>query len=39
MTGALIGVGGAYALFTYGDVAKLTNGIFVLLEVACLPRR
>ena len=33
MAGALIGVGGAYALFTYGDVAKLTNGIFVLLEV------
>ena len=33
MAGALIGVGGAYALFTYGDVAKMTNGIFVQLEV------
>jgi ABC-type antimicrobial peptide transport system permease subunit len=33
MAGALIGVGGAYALFTYGDVAKMTNGIFVMLEV------
>jgi len=33
MAGALIGVGGAYFLFTYGDVAKMTNGIFVMLEV------
>lgn len=33
MAGALIGVGGAYLLFTYGDVAKMTNGIFVMLEV------
>jgi putative ABC transport system permease protein len=33
MAGAVIGVGGAYALFTYGDVAKMTNGIFVMLEV------
>jgi putative ABC transport system permease protein len=33
MAGAGIGVGGAYLLFTYGDVAKLTNGIFVMLEV------
>ncbi len=33
MAGAVIGVGGAYALFTYGDVAKMTNGIFVSLEV------
>jgi len=33
MAGALIGIGGAYALFTYGDVARMTNGIFVLLEV------
>ncbi len=33
MAGALFGVGGAYLLFTYGDVAKMTNGIFVMLEV------
>ncbi len=33
MVGALIGVGGAYLLFTHGDVAKMTNGIFVMLEV------
>ena len=33
MAGAVVGVGGAYLLFTHGDVAKLTNGIFVILEV------
>lgn len=33
MAGAVIGVGGAYLLFSYGDVAKMTNGIFVMLEV------
>lgn len=33
MAGALIGVGGAYCLFTYGDVAKLTNGLFPYFEV------
>ena len=33
MAGAFLGVGGAYLLFTYGDVAKMTNGIFVMLEV------
>ena len=31
--GALIGVGGAYVLFTYGDVGKMTNGIFPSFEV------
>ena len=31
--GALIGVGGAYCLFTYGDVSKLTNGLFPMFEV------
>jgi len=31
--GALLGVGGAYALFTYGDVPKMTNGIFPSFEV------
>jgi len=31
--GALIGVGGAYVLFTYGDVGKMTNGYFPSLEV------
>jgi putative ABC transport system permease protein len=33
MAGALIGVGGAYFLFTYGDVAKMTNGLFPYFEV------
>jgi putative ABC transport system permease protein len=33
MAGALLGIGGAYALFTYGSVPKMTNGIFVVLEV------
>lgn len=33
MAGALLGVGGAYCLFTYGDVAKLTNGLFPYFEV------
>jgi putative ABC transport system permease protein len=31
--GALIGVGGAYCLFTYGDVGKMTNGMFPYFEV------
>src|SRR6185437_3881954 len=31
--GALLGVGGAYVLFTYGDVGKMTNGIFPSFEV------
>jgi len=31
--GALIGVGGAYFLFTYGDVGKMTNGMFPSFEV------
>lgn len=33
MVGALIGVGGAYALFTFGDVSKLTAGMFPSFEV------
>ena len=33
MAGALVGVGGAYCLFTFGDVAKLTNGMFPSFEV------
>jgi putative ABC transport system permease protein len=33
MAGAVLGVGGAYALFTYGDVAWLTHGVFQFLEV------
>jgi putative ABC transport system permease protein len=33
MAGALVGVGGAFALFTYGDVSKLTNGLFPFFEV------
>jgi putative ABC transport system permease protein len=31
--GALLGVGGAYFLFTYGNVAKMTNGMFPSFEV------
>ena len=33
MAGALFGIGGAYALFTYGSVPKMTHGIFVVFEV------
>jgi putative ABC transport system permease protein len=33
MAGALLGVGGAYCLFTFGDVSKLTNGLFPYFEV------
>ncbi len=31
--GALLGIGGAYALYTFGDIGKLTAGIFVSFEV------
>jgi putative ABC transport system permease protein len=31
--GALIGIGGAYVLYTYGDITKMTAGIFVAFEV------
>lgn len=33
MAGALLGVGGAYVLLTYGDVAKMTNGLFPMFEI------
>lgn len=33
MAGALVGVGGAYVLLTYGDVAKMTNGLFPMFEI------
>ena len=33
MCGALLGAGGAYLLFTYGSIAKMTNGIFITFEV------
>jgi putative ABC transport system permease protein len=33
MAGAVIGVGGAYCLYTFGDVSKLTNGLFPYFEV------
>jgi putative ABC transport system permease protein len=33
VAGALIGVGGAYILFTYGDVGRMTNGYFPSFEV------
>ena len=33
MLGALVGVGGAYSLFNFGDIAKMTNGIFITFEV------
>ncbi len=31
--GGLLGVGGGYCLFTYGDIPKLTNGLITKLEV------
>lgn len=31
--GALVGIGGAYLLYTYGDISKLTRGVFVIFEV------
>jgi len=31
--GALLGIGGAYVLYTFGDPGKLTHNIFVSLEV------
>ena len=31
--GALLGVGGAYVLFTYADVAKFTSNMFLVFEV------
>jgi putative ABC transport system permease protein len=31
--GAVLGIGGAYFLYTYGDIASLTQGIFVSFEV------
>lgn len=31
--GALIGVGGAYLLFTYGNMAQFTNNMFIVFEV------
>jgi putative ABC transport system permease protein len=31
--GALLGIGGAYCLYTFGDIGKMTAGIFVSFEV------
>ena len=31
--GAIIGIGVAYAAYTYGDIGKMTHGIFVAFEV------
>jgi len=31
--GALVGIGGAYLLYTFGDIGKMTQGIFVSFEV------
>ena len=33
MLGALVGIGSAYALFTFADIPKMTNSFFVSLEV------
>ena len=30
---ALLGVGGAYFLLTYGDIGKMTNGLFPRFEI------
>ncbi|HZV33824.1 MAG TPA: FtsX-like permease family protein [Verrucomicrobiae bacterium] len=31
--GAIVGIGGAYCLYTYGNIAKMTQGIFIMFEV------
>ena len=31
--GAVIGIGAAYCAYTYGDISKMTHGIFVTFEV------
>lgn len=31
--GGLLGIGAAYCLYTFGDIGKLTNGIFLTFEV------
>jgi putative ABC transport system permease protein len=31
--GALIGIGAAYCLYTFGDISRMTSGIFVTFEV------
>ena len=33
VTGAALGIGGAYCLYTFGDIGKMTAGIFVSFEV------
>jgi putative ABC transport system permease protein len=33
LAGGLLGIGGAYALFTFGDIPKMTNNIFLTFEV------
>ncbi len=33
MLGGLLGIGGAWALFTLGDISKMTHGIFIAFEV------
>ena len=33
MFGALLGVGGAYCLYTFGNISHMTNGIFITSEV------
>lgn len=33
VAGGALGIGGAWLLFTHGDIAKMTQGIFVMFEV------
>jgi putative ABC transport system permease protein len=33
MAGALVGVGGAYLLLTYGDASKMTGGLFPFFQI------
>jgi putative ABC transport system permease protein len=33
VTGAILGAGGAYLLYNYGDISKMTNGVFITFEV------
>jgi len=33
VVGGLVGIGGAFLLYTYGDIAKMTQGVFITFEV------
>jgi ABC-type antimicrobial peptide transport system permease subunit len=33
VAGAVLGIGAAYCLYTFGDIGKMTKGIFISFEV------